>query len=465
MIDLLIRQGTVVDCRGQTQADIAISGSEIVGVGREREFSQAARTIDATGKLVLPGLVDPHTHFSTTFGGVHTCTDFYTGTVAAAFGGVTTIVDFAFQEKGKPLREAIQSKREMADGKVVIDYGLHGIVTDANHETLAELSDLTARGIASFKLFMIYRKEGVMADDGALLAVMEEASKHKFLVGVHAENAAIAERKTDEFTRADKRSAEYFALSKPNVVEAEAINRAIYLAQAAGCALYIFHVSTKEGVELVRQARSKGFPVYAETITHYLTLTDEMYRRRDGINWIISPPLRKQADIEALWQAIVDGTISTVGSDDGAWSAETKKLGEDSFDKVINGAPGVEARLPIMFSEGVGKGRISVEKLVEVASTNPAKILGLYPKKGALRVGSDADVVLLDPNLKKTITVENLHTPIDWCPFEGTKVKGYPIVTISKGRVIVENGRLEGVAGLGEFLPRHIPDRVLEQPV
>lgn len=464
MIDLLIKGGIVVNSEGRIEADIAVAGPKVVGLGRGADFPQARRTLDASGMLVLPGLVDPHAHFATTFGGATTCTDFYSGTVAAAFGGVTTIIDFAFQERGRPLREAVEARKRLAQGKAVIDYGLHGIITDATPETIRELPGLERDGISSFKLFMIYRKEGVMADDGALLAVMEEASKHGFLVGVHAENAAIAERKTAEFLRDGKRSARYFPLSKPNIVEAEAIHRAIYLARYTGCALYIYHVSTREGVELIREAKGLGLPVYGETITHYLSLTDEVYERPDGINWIISPPIRKQKDIDAIWHGIADGTISTIGSDDGAWSTETKKLGQDSFDQVANGAPGVEVRLPIAFTEGVGQGRITEERLVEVMSTNPAKIFGLYPKKGTLRPGSDADLVIIDPSMEKTITVADLHTPIDWCPFEGFKVKGYPVITISRGRIIVADGEFQGSAGDGSFLPRHIPPEVLRSP-
>jgi len=269
----------------------------------------------------------------------------------------------------------------------------------------------------------------------------------------------------DKAIREGNRSAIYHAYTRPPVAEAEAVNRALFLSKEFEAPLYIFHLSIEEGVEMIRDARTRGQPVYAETCTHYLVLTEEFLKRPDGINYICSPPLREKDDVIALWKGIEEGVISTVGTDHGGYSTEHKRLGEESFDKVPNGLPGIEFRLPVLFTEGVLKDRISINKLVAVTSTNVAKIFGLYPKKGTISVGSDADIVIMDPNLEKTISAEESYYGIDWYPLEGMKAKGNAIVTISKGKVIFEEGEFKGNAGCGEFLKRKIPNEVLSKPV
>ena len=465
MIDLLINNGKVVFPDTSINTSIAVDNGKIVGIGSPTTIPEAERVIDASEKFVLPGLIDPHVHFCTHFMGAVSLDTWETGTMAAASGGVTTVIDFATQKKGSLPMEAIKARREEADGNAVIDYSVHSGITDPTPETIEQLPEIIKYGIPSFKIFMVYRKEGWVVDDGALLAIFEKIKPHRGLVGLHAENVAIIEYLVDKALREGNKSAIYHALTRPHKSESEAINRAMFLAKSIEAPFYCFHMTLKEGVELFHQARSDGQPVYAETCTQYLTLTKDLLKRpEDGINFICSPPLRDKEDIEALWQGLADGIVSVVATDQCAFSAEQKKLGQDSFDKVPNGLPGIEFRLPILFSEGVSKGRISVNTLASVTSTNVAKIFGMYPKKGTISIGSDADLVILDPKLEKTISVEDSIYGIDWYPYEGMKVKGNPIITISKGKVVYEDNEFTGKAGDGEFLKRQISSEILTKP-
>ena len=461
MIDLVIKNGSLVWPDGTLKADVAIDEGKIAAIGSSSSMPQADRVIDAEGKFILPGLIDPHVHIHLPFMGVVAVDDFYTATVAGASGGVTTVIDFAIQKRGSSLMDAIASRRKEADGRVVIDYSLHSSVTDATDETIAEIKQIIDYGIPSFKLFMVYRKEGWMISDAALMDVLNEARMHGGVVGVHAENVAIIEHLVDKALREGNKSAIYHAYTRPSVCEAEAINRALFLSRTAQAPLYIFHMTTKEGTGLLRDARMRGEPRYAETCTQYLLLTKELLKRSDGINYICSPPLRDQDDATALWKGLEDGSVSAVGTDHSAYSLGEKKLGEQSFDKVPNGFPGMEFRLPLLFTEGVLKNRISINRLVAVTSTNVAKIFGLYPKKGTIAVGSDADIVIMDPSVEKTISSKGSLYGIDWSPYEGIKVKGNAAITISKGKVIFEAGEFKGKAGDGKFLERRISKEVL----
>lgn len=465
MIDLLIENGKIVYPDVTLDVALAVDNGKIVAVGSSSRMPKAEKVIDATGKFVIPGGVDPHVHIHIPFMGATTNDDFYTGTMAAASGGTTTVIDFAIQSKGSPPMEAIKNRRDEADGKVVIDYSLHCAITDPTEKTINQMEEIINYGIPSFKLFMVYRKEGWMVDDGTMMTIFEVTKDKKGLVGFHAENVAIIEYLVDKALREGNTSAIHHALTRPNVSEAEAISRILFLAKSLDAPVYDFHMSIKEGVNLFRQARSKGQPAYCETCTHYLILTKEKLNEPNGINYICSPPLREKEDIEALWKGIADGTVSVVASDQAAFTAEHKKLGEESFDKVPNGLPGIEFRLPLLFSEGFQKGRISINKFVEITSTNAAKIFGLYPKKGVLYVGSDADVVILDPKLEKNITTEESTYGMDWYPYEGMRVKGYPVATISKGKIIYEEGEFMGKAGDGEFLKRSLNPDLFKRPI
>ncbi|UCD81943.1 MAG: dihydropyrimidinase, partial [Desulfobacterales bacterium] len=387
MTRTIIAGGKVVLPTGAQSVDIFIENEKISGIGKAKNMAKTDNWIDAQGKIVLPGLIDMHVHFLDRFMGTVSLHDFFTGTRAAAFGGVTTIIDFANQKKGCSLADAIKRKQSEADGKVVVDYGLHAEITDPTPQVIKEVRSIVQAGVPTFKVYTIY--PGMWVDDGALVALFEQTSRHGGLVIVHAENNFIAQRLKDAYLSRGKTSAVYHALSKPNIVESEAIHRVAYLANCMQAPFYIVHMSTREGRDIMRQCQKQGQAAFAETCAHYLCLTDSVYKRRDGINYIISPPLRKKADIDALWQGLAEGSIAVVSTDDASFSVKSKKMGKDRFDKVPNGMAGVEFRLPVMYSEGVVKRGMRLERLAELTSTNPARLFGLYPQKGIIQVGSD----------------------------------------------------------------------------
>ncbi|MBS7631456.1 dihydropyrimidinase [Candidatus Bathyarchaeota archaeon] len=464
MVDLLVKNGKVVfpDCT--IEADIAVENGKIVAIGLRGSMPRAEETIDARGKYVLPGGIDPHTHIANPFMGKSPDEDFFIATKATAKGGTTTIIDFAIQKKGKTPMQEVLDRRAVADDKVVIDYSLHPCVTNPTPENLGQLKELIDYGLPSFKLFLVYRKEGLMVDDGALMKVFELTKAYGGLVGLHAENVGMIEYLIDEALKKGNTSAIYHALTRPPITEAEAVNKAIYLANYYNAPYYNFHLSIKKGVDLCRKARNTGRPIYAETCTHYLVNTIDDLRRENGINFICTPPLRTKEDQNALWEGLADGSLSLVSSDHCYFTSEQKKTGKESFDKVPNGMPGHEFRMPILFSEGVVKGRISVNRFSEITSTNAAKIFGIYPQKGIIRVGSDADIVIIDPKLEKKISAEDSLYGMDWCPAEGLNVKGWPVVTISKGKVIWDGG-FRGKAGEGKFLKRVLDPELFKYPI
>lgn len=465
MTDLLITGGKVVYPDRTLEAAVAVSGGKVEGIGPEESFPDATRRIDATGCFVIPGLIDPHVHLSSEVLGDVAVDDYYSGTIAAALGGTTTIIDFAQQDKGVSVMRAVDRRLELAQGQAVIDYAFHATMTDGHPSSIADIKALVAQGIPSLKVFMLYRKEGMMMDDDGLVAVLKTAVDAGALVAVHAENAAIIEASTERFIAEGKTAPIYHSFSRPNVAEAEAVNRAIFLANYFGAGLYLVHLSAKEAIDLVGEARAAGQPVYGETCTHYLVLTEEMYNRPDGYKWIMSPPLRQPADCERLWEGLSVGHLSTIGSDECAWDRRIKHFGQLPFSETRNGSPGVEVRLPVVFSEGVNKGRLSVEKFVEVCATNPARIFGLYPQKGILEPGSDADIVIIDPNMEATIEVDTRYRRVDWLSTENMAVRGGVMMTISKGKVIVDRGVFTGSQGHGCFLPRRLDPAVLQQPL
>jgi dihydropyrimidinase len=458
MLDIIIKNGKVVSPETTQKMDVGIKDGKVVMMGFAEDMPEAVRVIDAKDKYVVPGGIDPHAHFESVFMGTVSKSDHFTGMRAAAVGGTTMCIDFANQAKGRLPMEIIEERLNQAK-KAPIDYAFHAVITDAFPEALAQMKDIIEFGIPTFKCFMIYRKEGIMADDGVVLAALEQCKKYNGLFGAHTENAAIAEYNIERALHEGHGKPIWHALTKPSIVEAECINRALFLAKAVGVGFYDFHMSCKEGVEMIRAGRAVGYPFYAETITHYLCKTKKALEGPDGINYICSPPLREEEDIESLWKGLADGTIQTVGSDEAAYDTHQKNMFGDSFESVPNGLPGVEFRIPVVFSEGVNKGRISVNRFVEVTSTNAAKIMGMYPQKGIIAVGSDADIVIINPELEKTISVNDVQVDVDWTPYDGIKVKGWPIMTISRGHVIVENGKFLGQPGKGKFVKRKLnPD-------
>lgn len=452
-MDLIVKNGTVVTSTDTFEADIGIKDGKISDV-KKKITGPAETVIDAKGKYVLPGVIDPHTHMELPFMATTSADDFEAGTVAAAFGGVTTILDFAIQPKEKTFLETIELWRKKADPKVVTDYSLHVAVTNLTEERIAEIPKVLDSGVTSFKLFMTYRREGLISEDWQLLEMLKASKDHKFLVQVHAENPSIEDYLKQKHLKAGKTSAEYHFRSKPNFVEGEAVRRATYFAEISGGNLYIVHTTTKDALEAAESATRAGTKVYVETCPHYLMLTEEKYLQPNGRFFAMSPPLRSKKDNEALWLGLAKEIVKTIGSDHCPFTSAQKDLGKDDFTKIPNGVPGTEIILPILYSEGVGKDRITLNQLVKVTSCNTAKLFGLYPKKGAIAVGSDADLAILDPNLELELSPENLHTKIDYTIYEGLKVKGIPVTTISRGKPVILDRQFVGKRGEGQFVPR-----------
>lgn len=452
-MDLLIKNGNLVTPTDTFKADIGVEDGKIVAIGSDLP-GKANEVIDAKGKYVLPGGIDSHTHMEMPFMGTTTVDDFEYGTMAAAFGGVTTILDFAIQPKDKTFLETMALWRGKADPKVVIDYGIHLAVTNLTEDLVKEIPKVLNSGVCSFKLFMPYRKEGLMSDDGRIYRMLEESRKLGFLVQLHAENNAVLELLIERNVAAGRLSAEYHAKSRPNFVEGEAVHRGLVLAAATGGNLYIVHMSTKEALAELAIMKAMGANVYGETCPHYLTLTDEKYLSPKGRRYIMSPPLRSKDDNEALWCGLADGTLSTVATDHCTFTNAQKDMGKDNFTKVPNGVPGTETMIPVLHSEGVGKRRISINKMVEVVSYNPAKLFGLYPRKGTLDIGSDADIVIFDPKFEMELSVKNLHSKIDYSIYEGFRVKGMPTYTFIRGKPVIYDRKFVGKKGSGKFVLR-----------
>jgi dihydropyrimidinase len=458
-MDLKISGGKIVTSKQIYKADIGITRGIISHI-QTRLRQPAKETIDASGMLIFPGIIDAHVHLSLPAGGTITNEDFKSGTKAAACGGITTIIDFAAQEKGKTLADAIKSRRAEADGKVAVDYALHVVPTDWNNRTAKEMSKLTSRGFTSFKMYMIYAKAGLMSDDAALFSALEQTAKYGGIVTVHAESSNVLDMLVERYhNKADmkKHGAYCHALSRPNFIEAEAVSRAVTWAEATGGRLYIVHMSTAEGVEIVRRAKARGVNVYAETCPHYLIFDDSIFKKPDGFLYATAPQVKKQSDRNALWQALAEGVISVVATDNCVFTRKQKNRWRGDFTRIPCGIPGLETMLPILYSYGVRQKRISLNKMVELLAENPAKLFGLYPKKGFLSPGSDADLVIFDPQKKVTLSYKWLQTDCDWSPYEGMKVEGYPVITICRGQVIAQNGRFVGHTGYGKFIHRNGP--------
>ena len=452
-MDLIIRNGTVVSTAGVSQTDIGIADARIVQIGGV--FPAAAREIDAAGCYVMPGGIDVHTHIDAGEGEYRSADDFRSGTIAAACGGTTTIIDFCAQSRGQSLSDAIARWDGKAEGQAAIDDSYHIIVTEMNDGVFAELATLPERGIPSFKLFMAYRGD-VMIDDAVLLKALEQAKAHGALVMVHAENGDAADYLRDRFVAEGKTAPLYHALSRPPRVEAEATARAIALAEIVGTSIYIVHLTCAEALDELLRAKRRGVDAIAETCTQYLYFTKDDLDRPDfeGAKFVFTPPARTVADQELLWDALADRVLETVSSDHCSWSfARHKVLGKDDFRKIPNGAPGVEERLMMVY-QGVNDGRISLTEFVDLVATRPAQIFGMFPQKGTIAVGSDADIVIWDPQASMTIAQSVMHNNMDYSSYEGRTVKGLPKTVLLRGKVIVEDRAYVGQAGDGRFLKR-----------
>lgn len=454
-MDLIIKNGTVVTDSETFKADIGISNGKIKIIGQD--LNGADQIIDATGQYVMPGGLDVHVHLQLPFCGTVSADDFVTGTKAAAAGGITTIVDFAIQSKGNTLTDTVKSRKKEADGKVCVDYSLHGGITDWNDRTKSELKSLVEEGIVSFKMFMIYRSEGWMSSDSMLYQALEETKKLGGTILVHAESVDVLDYLVEKYHNpADmkKYGAYCHVLSRPNFVEEEAIQRAIKWTEVTGGRLYIVHMSTGGGANLVIAAKKRGVEVFAETCPPYLLLEDDLFKKEDGHLYGTCPQIKKKEDIDRLWDALGNGEIDTIATDTCTFDTKQKAMWEGDFTKIPFGMPGSELMMPLMYTYGVREGKINLNQFVHYQSTNPAKIFGMYPEKGSLQVGTDADILVFDPRKNVTVDYQNLETNCDWSPYQGWKLKGYPYITILRGKIIAKDGRFTGDIGYGKFIKR-----------
>ena len=451
----LVRGGTVVTAADAYRGDVLVVDDKIDAVGTRLD-GPADRMIDASGKYVIPGGIDVHTHLDMPFGGTTSADDFASGTIAAAHGGTTSIVDFAIQYKGQSLREARDAWMKKADGKAAIDYGFHMIITDLPDAVEREMDAMVAEGITSFKLFMAYR--GVlMLDDGSIFRALLRTAGNGGTICMHAENGDVIDVLVKRALAEGKTEPKYHALTRPPRAEAEATHRAIALAEMAGVPLYVVHLSAAEALEQVTLARDRGLPAYAETCPQYLFLSYASYEEPgfEGAKYVMSPPLRAKGNEEKLWRGLAGNDLQAVSTDHCPFCMkEQKELGRGDFSKIPNGAPGIETRMSLLYDGGVRAGRISLNRFVELTSTSPAKIFGLFPKKGTIAPGSDADLVIFDPEKKHTLSARTHHMKVDYNPYEGREVTGKAETVMSRGRVIVENGQFTGKTGSGSFLKR-----------
>ncbi|MBI2781427.1 MAG: dihydropyrimidinase [Chloroflexi bacterium] len=456
----LITNGTIVTADGSYPADVLVDGERIAQVGLNLAASaNADETIDATGKYVIPGGIDVHTHMKLPFGGTFAKDDFETGTRAAAFGGTTSIVDFAVQSKGRTLREGLDAWHALAEGNAVTDYGFHMIMSDVNDDSLAEMDGLVAEGVPDFKLFTAY--PGVFySDDGAIFRAMQRTAKNGGLIMMHAENGMAIDVIAADTVAAGTTDPIGHGLARYSVLEGEATNRVIRLAQAAKVPVYIVHLSAREALNAVRMARDEGLPAFAETCPQYLFLSlDDLGNGFNGAKFVCSPPLRSQDHQPELWKGLQKDDLQVVSTDHCPFDFHgQKELGRGDFRKIPNGLPGVEDRLDLLHDGGVVGGRITKERWVQIASTAPAKLFGMYPRKGSIAVGSDADIVVYDPNRKHTISASTHHMAVDYSCYEGRVVQGGSDVVMSRGSVVVRNGQFTGTKGAGRFIKRATAD-------
>src|SRR6202171_4438119 len=449
----LIKNGTVVTAERSFAADIVSEGEKIRDIAPSLPAEQADRIIDATGMLLLPGGIDVHTHLDMPFGGTTSSDDFETGTRAAAFGGTTTLVDFAIQAKGTRMRDALDTWWKKADGRASIDYGLHMIVTDLGEAGLDDMDSMVADGVASFKLFMAY--PGVlMVDDATIFQALSRTANNGALICMHAENGGVIDVIVRRALAEGKTAPIYHALTRPVTAEAEAVHRAIAMAEIAGAPVYIVHLSSEDALNEVRAARDRGLPIFAETCPQYLLLNIEEMQRPgfESAKYVFTPPLREKHHPPKLWEGLQHDHLQVVSTDHCPFCFEDQKiLGKDDFTKIPNGGHGIENRLQLMFHHGVNAGKISLNRFVELTSTTPARLFGMYPKKGEIAPGSDADLVIWDPNAAYTISAATHHMRVDYSMFEGYQVRGNARTVLSRGEVIVEGGQFLGKAGRGNY--------------
>lgn len=468
----LIKNGTIVTAAETYAADALLDGGKIALIGMSLP-ADGATVVDAKGKYVLPGGIDVHTHLELPFGGTYSSDDYYTGHKAAAFGGTTSHIDFIIQGKGESLHQSIENWHKKSDGKAVVDFGFHVAITDLTESVMNEIPSIAKEGVTTLKLFMAY-KGALQVDDMTLFKSMMKAADAGMMVMVHAENGDAIDVLVKDAVAKGNLAPVYHALTRPDWAEAEATMRAVALAGIAGAPLYVVHVTCAKAVDQIAYGRARGLKVMGETCTQYFFFSVDDLRKPDGAKWVCSPPMRTAEDNAALWDAVRSNALQVVSTDhcpfffDGSKESEYegkkvkiagKELGKSDFSKIPNGVPGIQDRMPILWTEGVGKGRISMNRLVELCCTNPAKIFGMYPRKGTIAVGADADVVIWNPKLKKTMGVATSHQRTDYNLYEGWDVTGYPEKVYLRGNLLVDGDTWNGEPGGGQYVKRdtHAP--------
>jgi dihydropyrimidinase len=461
----LIKNGTVVTASDTYKADVLIEDEKIVLVGIDLP-ADGAEVIDAKGMLLIPGGIDAHTHLDMPFGGTTTADDFYTGQRAAAFGGTTTHVDYALQQKGETLKQGVQMWQKKAEGKTIIDYGFHVAITDPTEASINEIPSLVDIGVCTLKVFQAY-KGAFMVDDTSLYKAMQKTKEADIMLMTHSENGDAIALLTEELVSAGKLDPKYHLDAHPREIEGEATARAIAMSAITGAKLYVVHMSCSDSIEQMAMGRAKGYNVMGETCTQYMFKFEDDMRVPgfEGAKWACGPPVRTPDDAEYIWESIRDTTIQTVATDHCSFDYEGgkdgkkagKELGKEGWHKIPNGIPGIEDRMPVMYHNGVNTGRISLNRFVAITSTNVAKAMGMYPRKGTISVGSDADIVLWDPKKKHTISAKTHHMNVDYSAYEGMEVEGMPVRTIIRGTTVVKDGELCVDKGFGQFIKRKGP--------
>lgn len=456
-MSVLIKNGRIITADADFVADIFIEGETVQTIGKNLSL-QADKTIDATGKLVFPGGIDPHVHLDMPFMGTFSSDNYETGTRAALFGGTTMVIDFILQRQGNSLHAALDEWRSRSNGNCVGDYSFHMAVTDFNENTKKEIRDfIEQEGITSFKTFMAY-KGALMIDDRQMVGLMEEVKQHGGLINVHATNGDMIDYLVAKHRSEGKLTPLYHYLSQPEITEAEAAERFVDMSYYTGCPGYIVHLTCEGALNAVRHATFRNQKVFVETCIQYLILDASLYEREDGAKWVMSPPLRLKKDQETLWAGINQGLVQVVGTDHCPFKWEQKMMGKDDFSRIPNGHPAIENRMELLYSEGVHKGRITPNKFVEVASTNAAKIFGMFPRKGTIAVGSDADILIFDPDEKHVISARNHHMNVDYSAYEGWQVTGKVKTVLLRGQVAIDDGKCLLQKGYGKFIKRNKVD-------
>ena len=453
-MSILIKNGRIITASEDSIADIYIEGETVKAIGCDLPF-EGDEVVDATGMLVFPGGVDPHVHLDMPFMGTFSSDNYESGTRAALFGGTTTVIDFVLQKQGASLQAALDEWRGRSDNNCVGDYSFHMAVTDFNEETKKEIRHLIEEeGITSFKTFMAY-KGALMIDDRQMIGLMEEVKEWGGLINVHATNGDMIDYLIAKHRAEGKLSPLYHYLSQPEVTEAEASERFVDMADYTGCPGYIVHLTCEGALNAVRNATKRNQHIFVETCIQYLLLDASLYERDfEGAKWVMSPPLRQKKDQETLWAGINQGLVNVVATDHCPFMWEQKKLGEKDFSKIPNGHPAIENRMELLYSEGVHKGKITLNKYVEVACTNPAKIFGMFPKKGTIAIGSDADIVIFDPAEKHTLSVKTHHMNVDYSAYEGWEVTGKVKTVLLRGKVAIQENSCILEKGYGQFVKR-----------